>query len=207
MQEVDSTGLVAASNTSFARAEIADTSNDGFDNPGSIRTIRVRANVKGPAQDLLENIELSSSPPRDQSELIALIGGGFVTALESTVDSLSGGGDGFEGLINLVGGALLTNIQDLIGNTLSVSEFRLFPVTAASRSGVDSDDEASGLDIAAEVGVDITEDASATILKIITDNSNPEFGLNYRLTDSLTLRANTNLDDINQVLLEYELRF
>lgn len=207
VQEVDSTGLVAASNTSFARAEIADTSNNGFDNPGSIRTIRVRANVKGPAQDILENIELSSSPPRDQSELIALIGGGFVTALESTVDSLSGGGDGFEGLINLVGGALLTNIQDLIGNTLSVSEFRLFPVTAASRNSVDSNDEASGLDIATEVGVDITEDASATILKIITDNSNPEFGLNYRLTDSLTLRANTNLDDINQVLLEYELRF
>ncbi|MEO1685728.1 MAG: translocation/assembly module TamB domain-containing protein [Cyanobacteria bacterium J06631_12] len=202
--EVDSSGLLTA--TPFARSEIVDTSNIGFDNPGSLRTIRVRANVQGPANAIFENLELSSSPPRSQAELVGLIGGGFVTALESTVGSLSGGGDSFEGLINLVSGALLNNVQDLIGSTLSLSEFRLFPVTAASRALTEEDNE-TGLDIAAEVGFDVTEDASATVLKILTDDTNPEFGLNYRLTDSLTVRANTNLSDINQVLLEYEIRF
>ncbi|MEL6602081.1 MAG: translocation/assembly module TamB domain-containing protein [Cyanobacteria bacterium J06614_10] len=202
--EVDSSGLLTT--TPFARSEIVDTSNIGFDNPGSLRTIRVRANVEGPANAIFENLELSSSPARSQAELVGLIGGGFVTALESTVGSLSGGGDSFEGLINLVSGALLTNIQDLIGSTLSLSEFRLFPVTAASRAQTEEDSE-TGLDVAGEIGFDITEDASATVLKILTDDTNPEFGLNYRLTDSLTVRANTNLSDINQVLLEYEIRF
>ena len=203
--EVDSTGLLTNA-TPFARTDISDNSNNGFNNPGSLRTIRVRANVQGPAETIFEDLELSSSPPRSQSELLALIGGGFVTALESTVDSLSGGGDGFEGLINLVSGALLNNVQDVIGNTLSLSEFRLFPVTSASRAQSEEDNE-TGLDFAAEAGFDLTEDASASVLKILTDDTNPEFGLNYRLTDSLTVRANTNLNDINQVFLEYEIRF
>lgn len=192
--------------TPFAQADVADNSNTGFETTGSLRTIRVRANVVGPANAIFENLELTSSPPRSESELIALIGGGFVTALESTVGSLSGEGDDFTGLINLVGGALLNNIQDFVGSALSLSEFRLFPVTSASRARSE-ESNGTGLDIGAEAGFDLTEDLSLSIGKILTDNSNPEFGVNYRLTDSLTIRANTNIDDINQVLLEYELRF
>ncbi|MEL7144043.1 MAG: translocation/assembly module TamB domain-containing protein [Cyanobacteria bacterium J06573_11] len=187
--------------TPFAQAEVTDDSNIGFENTGSLRTIRVRANVVGPANALFENLELSSSPPRSESELIALIGGGFVTALESTVGSLSGGGDDFTGLLNLVGSALLNNVQDLVGNALSFSEFRLFPVTSASRARSE-ESSGTGFDIGAEAGFDVTEDVSLSIGKILTDNSNPEFGVNYRLTDSITIRANTNIDDINQVLLE-----
>ncbi|MEL7052433.1 MAG: translocation/assembly module TamB domain-containing protein, partial [Cyanobacteria bacterium J06588_5] len=203
--EVDNSGLIVS--TPFAQAEIADTSGTSFENTGSLRTIRVRADVEGPASALADNLELSSSPPRSQAELLTLVGGGFVTALESTVDSLSGGGDDFGGLINLVSGALLTNIQDFVGDALSLSEFRLFPVTAASRAQSEDTSDDNGLDIGAEVGFDVTEDASLSIIKILTDDTNPEFGVNYRLTDSLTIRTNTNLDDINQVLLEYELRF
>ncbi|MGB3671418.1 MAG: translocation/assembly module TamB domain-containing protein [Phormidesmis sp.] len=202
--EVNSSGTVAS--TPFAQAEIADNSDTGFETVGSLRTIRVRADVEGPANAIFENLTLSSSPPRSQSELIALIGGGFVTALESTVDSLGGGGDDFGGLLNLVGGALLNSLQDFVGDTLSLSEFRLFPVTSASRA-LSEQSSGTGFDIGAEIGFDVTEDASLSIGKILTDNSNPEFGANYRLTDSLTVRTNTNLDDINQVLLEYEIRF
>lgn len=199
-------GTIPLANTPYASAEVADTSNDGFENPGSLRTIRVRADVNGPANAIFDNLELSSSPPRSEAELIGLIGGGFVTALESTVGSLSGNGDSFEGLINLVSGTILTSVQDLVGNTLSLSEFRLFPVTAASRSRPGEDRE-SGLDIGAEIGFDVSNATSLSISKILTDSTNPEFSANYRLTDSLTVRGTTNLDDINQVLLEYELRF
>ncbi len=202
--EVDNPGSVAS--TPFAQSEVADNSDIGFENAGSLRTIRVRADVEGPANAIFENLELSSSPPRSQSELIALIGGGFVTALESTVDSLGGGGDDFGGLINLVGGAVLNSVQDFVGDALSLSEFRLFPVTSASRARSE-ESSGTGLDVGAEIGFDVTEDASLSITKILTDSSNPEFGANYRLTDSLTVRTNTNLDDINQVLLEYEVRF
>ncbi|MEL6937785.1 MAG: translocation/assembly module TamB domain-containing protein [Cyanobacteria bacterium J06598_1] len=202
--EVNSAGPVAS--TPFIEAEIADESDLGFENTSSLRTIRVRANVVGPANAIFENLELSSSPPRSESELIALIGGGFVSALESTVGSLSGGGDDFSGLINLVGGALLDNVQDFVGDALSLSEFRLFPVTSATRARSE-ESRGTGLDIGAEAGFDLTEDASLSIGKILTDSSNPEFGVNYRLTPSLTIRSNTNLNDINQVLLEYEIRF
>lgn len=194
--------------TPFDNGEVADTAGIGFENTGSLRTIRVRADVVGPANTLFENLELSSSPSRSEDELITLIGGGFITALESTVGSLSGGnsGDGFSGLINLVGGALLNNVQDVIGNALSVSELRLFPVTAASRSSVEENDD-NGIDFGAEIGFDVTDDTTFSILKVLTDSTNPEFGINYRLTDDFTVRGTTNFDEVNQVLLEYELRF
>lgn len=202
--EVNTSAALAT--TPFVSAEVADNSNIGFDNPGSLRTIRVRATVNGPADAIFENLELSSSPPRDENQLIALIGGGFVTALESTVGSLSGSGDSFEGLLNLVSGTILTSVQDFVGNTLSLSEFNLFPVTSASRTQSEEDND-TGLDVAASVGFDVTEDASLSVAKILTDSSNPEFSAGYRLTDALTVRGTTNFDDINQVLLEYELRF
>ncbi len=202
--EVDSAGPVAS--TPFIQADIVDNSDIGFENTGSLRTIRVRADVQGPANAIFENLELTSSPPRSQNELVGLIGGGFITALESTVGSLSGNGDDFGGLINLVSSTLLTSVQDFVGEALSLSEFRLFPVTTASRAS-SGNNTGTGLDIGAEVGFDVTEDATLSIIKVLTDSTNPEFGINYRLTDSLSIRTNTNLDDINQVLLEYELRF
>jgi translocation and assembly module TamB len=193
-------------NTPFARSEIADDTNVGFESTGSLQTIRVQADVEGAANAIFENLELSSTPPRSQSELLALIGSGVVTALESTVGSLSGGGDSFSGLINLVGGALLDNVQDFVGSALNLREFRLFPVTAASRARSEEDAD-TGIDLGAEVGFDVTDDVSLSITKILTDSTNPEFGLNYRLSDSFTVRSNTNLDDINQVFLEYRIRF
>ncbi|MEM8504095.1 MAG: translocation/assembly module TamB domain-containing protein, partial [Cyanobacteria bacterium P01_D01_bin.1] len=192
--------------TPFARSEIADDTNVGFESTGSLQTIRVRADVEGSANAIFENLELSSTPPRSQSELLGLIGSGVVTALESTVGSLSGGGDSFSGLINLVGGALLDNVQDFVGSALNLSEFRLFPVTAASRARSEEGAD-TGIDLGAEVGFDVTDDVSVSITKILTDSTNPEFGLNYRLSNSFTVRSNTNLDDINQVFLEYRIRF
>ncbi|MGB3789102.1 MAG: translocation/assembly module TamB domain-containing protein [Phormidesmis sp.] len=192
--------------TPFARSEIADDTNYGFESTGSLQTIRVRADVEGPANRIFENLELSSTPPRSQSELLGLIGSGVVTALESTIGSLSGSGDSFSGLINLVGGALLNNVQDFVGSALNLSEFRLFPVTAASRTGA-AEDRGTGLDIGAEAGFDVTDNVSLSVTKILTDSTNPEFGVNYRLSDSFTVRSNTNLDDINQVFLEYRIRF
>ena len=190
----------------YARSEIVDSTTLGFEGTGSLRTIRVQADVEGPANAIFENLELSSTPSRSQTELLGLIGSGVVTALESTIGSLSGGGDSFSGLINLVGGALLNNVQDFVGGALNLREFRLFPVTAASRT-LSEEDNDTGIDLAAEVGFEVTDNLSLSISKILTDSTNPEFGINYRLSDSFTVRSNTNLDDINQVFLEYRIRF
>jgi translocation and assembly module TamB len=198
--EVESTGFIDA-NTSFANAERADTSNNGFSTPGSLRTIRIRADVVDtPASDVLDNIQLSSSPPRSEAELVSLIGGGSIAALER--------GNNFEGLVNILGGGLLTRLQDIVGNTLSLSEFNLFPVTSAnnSNSGEGSDDGLN-IDVGASIGYDVTDATSVSLSKILTNGTNPEVGVSYRLTDALTVRGATNFDEINQILLEYELRF
>jgi translocation and assembly module TamB len=187
--------------TAFANSEVTDTSIDPFRNTtGSLRTVRIEARVNGPASQIFDNLELTSSPSRSETEIIGLLGGGFISALES------GGQGDFSGLLNVVSSALLLRIQDFVGRTLNLSEFRLFPVTSASRFSNDRN-TGSTLDLGGEVGFDISNDFTVSILKILTDSTPPEFNLRYRLTDEFTIRTTTNLDDINQVLLEFETRF
>ena len=197
---VDSPGPVES--TPFLSAEVADTTNNGFPVSGSLRTLRVSADVNGPANAIFDHLTLSSSPARSQSELVGLIGGGFVTAVESAVN----GGNPLQGAISLFSSPVLTRIQDLVGNTLNLNDFRLFPVTSASRLGTEKKG-GTGFDIAAEAGFGLTNSTTVSVGKILTSPSNPEFGVNYRLSNNFSVSGRTNLDDINQVFLEYDIRF
>ncbi|MEM8611723.1 MAG: translocation/assembly module TamB domain-containing protein, partial [Cyanobacteria bacterium P01_H01_bin.105] len=191
--------------TAFARSEITDPSIDTFQGTGGIETIRIRAVYQGTASNLLESlflsdisdtvIQLSSSPPRSRQEIINLLSGSYIAALQSG-----------QGVINFFGGALLNTLQEFISSTLNLSEFRLFPVTGASRFSSD-ENSGSGLDIATEVGFDVTDNITLSLVKILTDSTPTEFNLRYRLTDEFTIRGTTNFDDRNRVLLEFETRF
>ncbi|MEL7504112.1 MAG: translocation/assembly module TamB domain-containing protein [Cyanobacteria bacterium J06554_6] len=192
--------LTPTTATAFASSEVADTGTDPFSSLGSLQTVRIRASIDGPASQIFQNLTLSSSPPRTQSEIIGLIGGSFISALES------GGSGDLGGVVNFFGGALLNRFQDFVSSTLNLSEFRLFPVTSASRF---STDENSGntLDIGAEVGFDVTDDFTLSLLKILTDNTRVEYNLRYQLTDEFRIRAITDLEDDNRFFLEFETRF
>ncbi|MDX2244606.1 MAG: translocation/assembly module TamB domain-containing protein [Leptolyngbyaceae cyanobacterium bins.302] len=165
---------------------------------GSLRTVRVRAQVNGYASRLAESLELTSSPPRSEAEIIALIGGGYVDTL--------GRGDTLLGIANLAGSALLTNVQTAIGQALGLSEFRLFPTYTANNER-DSGDGTSTLGLAAEAAVDITPALSVSVLKILTNSEPAQFGLRYRINDNLLLRSSTNFSDDSRASVEYELRF
>ncbi|MEO0869064.1 MAG: translocation/assembly module TamB domain-containing protein, partial [Cyanobacteria bacterium J06642_11] len=201
--ETQQNNFVEAS--AFASSEVADASIDPLRGAGGIETIRIRADYQGTASSLLESlfvsdisdtvIELSSSPPRSRQEIINLLSGSYVAALQSG-----------EGVINFFGGALLTRLQDFISRTLNLSEFRLFPVTSASRFSSD-ENTGSGFDVATEIGVDLTNNITLSLLEILTDSTPTEFNLRYRLTDEFTLRGTTNFDDRNRVLLEFGTRF
>ncbi|MDX2228056.1 MAG: translocation/assembly module TamB domain-containing protein [Leptolyngbyaceae cyanobacterium bins.349] len=165
---------------------------------GSLQTVRVRAEVRGPASLLSENLELTSSPPRSESEIVALIGGGYIDTL--------GRGDTLLGLANLAGSAVLNNVLTGVGRALGLSEFRIFP-TYSSGNDRDSSKTTSTLGLAVEGALDITPSLSVGAVKILTSNEPAQFGLRYRVNSNLLLRGSTNFSGDDRASLEYELRF
>jgi translocation and assembly module TamB len=166
-------------------------------NLGSLQSIRIQARIDdAPASQLADNLELTSSPARSEEEIVSLLGGGFVATLGQGTDSTLG-------LANLAGSALLTNIQGVIGNTLGLSEFRLFPTLTPS-------DEARGestLGLAAEAGIDITRNLSVSVLRILTADQPTQFGLRYRVNDKVRVRSFTDFTRDSGAIVEYETRF
>ncbi|MBD2770799.1 translocation/assembly module TamB domain-containing protein [Iningainema tapete] len=186
-------------NTPLATSEINEQI---IANIEPVRTIRVEARVDGPASQLNNNLELRSSPSRSETEIVALLGGSFIETL--------GRGDSTLGLVNLAGSAL--NIQQTfskIGNSLGLSEFRLFPTLSYPTEGDEkgSSSSSSTLDLAAEIGVDISRNFSLSALKILTADNPPQFGVNYRFNPEFRLRTSTDLNDDTRAVVEYESRF
>lgn len=172
-------------------AEISDALELGF---VRAETVRIQAKVQGPASQLADNLELTSTPARSETEIVALLGGGFVETL--------GRGDSTLGLANLAGSALLGNVQNIIGDALGLTEFRLFPTIITNE-----EERSSTLGLAAEAGVDITRNFSVSVLKELTTNQPFDYSLRYRLNDDLLLRGATNFSGENRAVLEYERRF
>ncbi|MGB2924812.1 MAG: translocation/assembly module TamB domain-containing protein [Limnothrix sp.] len=175
-------------------AEIRDTSFDASQ-LGSIETIRVQATVRGRASKLNENLELTSSPPRSETQLVALLGG-------TIFDTIAGEGSSTLALANLAGSALLNSIQDTLGNALGLSELRLFPTVIT-----DDENRSSTLGLGAEIGINITPSLSFSALQILNSNESTQFGLRYRVNDEIFVRGSTNLQDDSRLTIEYDLRF
>jgi len=167
---------------------------------GGLQTVRVQASVNGPASQIFENLQLTSSPSRTETEIVSLIGGGFITTL--------GRGDSLLGIANLAGSALLTNIQTTIGNAIGLSEFRLFPTLTSEDTAEDSgNNEPSTLGLAAEAAVDITSNISVSVLKIVTNDDPFQFGVRYRINDRTLIRGSTDFSGDSRLQIEYEARF
>jgi len=159
---------------------------------GAQRTLRVQATVTGSASN--PTITLSSSPPRNQAELTALIGGGVLQ---------QAGTDPAAALANLAGGTVLNFIQDAIGDALNLAEFNLSPVTTAPSST-----SGSRLGLSAEAAIDISNSFSAAIQTIINDPAQgTNYAIRYRLDPTLLLRGNINSQGELGVSIEYETRF
>ncbi|MCT7949536.1 translocation/assembly module TamB domain-containing protein [Ancylothrix sp. C2] len=181
-----------------SRVPTSAFSNEIADNPitafGSSQTVRIQARVEGPASQLFNSLELTSSPGRSESEIVALLGGGFVNTL--------GRGDSSLALANLAGSALLSPIESALSRALGLTEFRLFPTV-----GTNDGRRTSTLGLAAEAGIDITQSLSASVLRILTDNQPTQFGLRYRLNEQTLLRGSTDFSGDSRATVEYELRF
>lgn len=159
-----------------------------------LQTVRVLAEVEGFASQLTDSIQLTSSPPRSQTEIVGLLGGGFVDTF--------GRGDATLGLANLAGSAFFGSFQGAIGEALGLSEFRLFPAPI-----INEQDRSTSLGLAAEASVDLTTDLSFSILKVVNTAQPAQYGIRYRLNEQTVLRGSTNFDDDNRAVIEFEQRF
>jgi translocation and assembly module TamB len=178
-------------------AEIADVPKTDV---GELQTVRIEAKVNGPASKLTENIELTSSPSRSESEIVGLLGGRFIDSIENVDTTL--------GLANLAGSALLGNIQNIIGNALGLSEFRLFPTNVNEEFTTDSGTKtSSNFGLGAEVGVDIGRQFSFSLLKVVNTPQPFQYGIRYRLNDEILFRGSTDLSGDSKATVQYNLRF
>jgi translocation and assembly module TamB len=173
--------------------EIEDLPASSF---GTLETVRISAEVRGLSSQITNKIELTSSPPRSQTEILALLGGSFVNTL--------GRGDSTIGLANLAGSALFGSLNSQFNNAFPIGELRLFPTQI-----IDEDRERERIDgLAGEVAIDLTDNFSFSVLKILNVGAIPaQFGFRYRLDDNFILRGSTNFEDESRGVLEYELRF
>ena len=184
--------------TSTLSSEIND-SNITASAYGSLQTVRIQAQVQGPASQLSNNLRLTSSPARSETEIVSLLGAGFVNTL--------GRGDTALSIANLAGSALLSNIQGVIGNALGLSEFRLFPTVTRPDRARDSSGGSSALGLGAEAAIDITPSISLSALRILTSSQPTQFGLRYRLNDQFLLRGSSDFSGDSRAVVEYETRF
>ena len=162
---------------------------------GTLETIRISAKVKGPASQITNRIELSSSPPRSRAEIAALLGGGFVETLS--------GSNGTSGLATLAGSALFGSLNAEFNNIFPIGELRLFPTPIIEEN---RDDNRDGL--AGEIAFDLIDDLSFSVLKVLNTDIPAQFGFRYRLDDNFVLRGSSNFqEDGTRGSLEYELRF
>ncbi|MEH2009705.1 translocation/assembly module TamB domain-containing protein [Nostoc sp.] len=187
-------------------AKVLDvTQNNDFSRVNStglsaLESVRVEATINSLASKLNENLELTSSPSRSQTEIVALLGGGFVDT--------QGRGDSTLGLINIAGSAVFNNFQSAfnqIGSTFGLSELRIFPTVISDNP--EAGRSTSTLELAAEAGVDISSKISVSSIKILTTNDPFQWGVNYRINDEFRVRASTNLSDDSRGVVEYQTRF
>ncbi|MEQ8754111.1 MAG: translocation/assembly module TamB domain-containing protein [Coleofasciculus sp. G1-WW12-02] len=177
--------------TTAQTAEIADVPEFEL---GTVQTVRVVAQVEGPASRLEDQLELTSTPARSEAEIVALLGGGFVDTL--------GRGDSTLGLANLAGSAVLGPVGNFIADTLPLSEFRLFPTIIPN-----DEQRSSSLGFAAEAGIDITQSFSVSVLKELTTGEPFQYNLRYRVNDDVLLRGGTDFSEDSWAIIEYRRRF
>lgn len=154
---------------------------------GAVETVRIEARVRGRASRLFENLELTSSPSRTQTEIYSLIGGGALGTFGQQDTSLV-----------VASSALLTQVQSIIGQALGYRDFRLFPAL---------DPRTSALGLGAEAGFNLTEDLAVSVLTILDRDDSTRFSVRYRINDNWLIRGSTNFDEDNRAVVEYQLRF
>jgi translocation and assembly module TamB len=184
------TSRLPSINSSNERIDI-DRRNLFSTNFGAVQTVQVNAEVNGAASQASSLISLTSTPNRSQDEIFLLLGNGLgrISPDES-------------GLLNFAGSTAITYVQDIVSDLLGLSDFRIYPALTRTEQST-----ASTLGVAAEIGLDLNKNVSASVFKILTSGESPQYSIRYRIDDRLLLRGSSNFSNESRAILEYENRF
>ncbi|PSN19417.1 hypothetical protein C7271_07420 [filamentous cyanobacterium CCP5] len=181
---------VPESANGFASAEVTD--NTDLAAIGQVEYLEVDAVAYGPLSEVEDSLALTSDPPRDQSELLALMGSGLAGGITgASVTSLTG----------FIGSGTLATIGNDIASAVGLRSFSVFPTTDTAT------DSSAGIGIGVEASFDIGRSIGVNLLEVLNNGNPPQVGLEYRLSRELRLRGSTNLSGDNEVRLEYRTRF
>ena len=173
----------------FANAEVNAST---IDTAGDVQFISVRAIAQGPASDIADNLTLTSRPPREEGELLALLGGSTVTGIATASLTQIGG--------FLGSGGALTTFGDRVADAIGLQSFRVFPTTDTG------DDSSVGIGIGVEASAAIGDRFNINVLEILNSTNPPQLGVIYRISDDLNVRGASNLDDTD-FEIEYRIKF
>ncbi len=178
--------------------------------PGSfdqLNLVKVVVKVSGPADQLADSLQLSSSPPMSKERLLGLIG----------ANSLAGLSDGNAGaaLATVLGQTLLSplvsSLSDVMGQRVS---FALYPtyVVPASQTQTEGSSGSqripSQLVLGSEIGVDLSERFNVSVLAAPNRSDiPPQMTLRYQASDRLGLQGSFDSQGRWQTQLQLFYRF
>ena len=195
------------------RSSIYDWNTSGSFNNSSLtpnsfdqlQLVRVRLEVTGPADQLMDNIRLSSTPPLPEDRLLALIGGNSLVGLA--------GGNAGAAVATVVGQSLLSplvgSLTELLGQRLT---FAIYPAYVLP-TNYDAESNRSGqvpsqLVPVTDIGLDVSERFNASVLAAPNRSDiPPQLTLGYQAKPWLGLQTSIDAESRWQTQMQVFFRF
>lgn len=167
----------------------------------AVQSVKIKATVDGRVSELLKDfgkvVTLSSRPNRSDGQIIALLGGGIDKSLQE--------GQATQALVNIGSSAAFSPVQQALNDALGHrASFRAFPVLLPNQN----QNRSSVLAFGVELGYDITDRVSASVLQLLTGVDEPTLvNLSYDINDQLRARTSVSSDGEAVGVVEYRIRF
>ena len=170
-----------------------------------LRLVKVRLEASGPADRLMDNIRLTSTPPLPQERLVALIGGNSLVGLL--------GANASAALATVLGQSLLNpvvaGLSDAFGQRLSFALYPTYFVQADVAPGsATSRQLPSKLVLGSEIGLDLNERFNFSVLAAPNRSDiPPQLNLRYQASDRIGIQGSVDTEGRWQSQLQLFLRF
>ena len=170
-----------------------------------LRLVKVRLAASGPADRLMDNIRLTSTPPLPQERLVALIGGNSLVGLL--------GANASAALATVLGQSLLNpvvgGLSDAFGQRLSFALYPTYFVQADVAPGSGTSRQLpSKLVLGSEIGLDLNERFNFSVLAAPNRSDiPPQLNLRYQASDRIGVQGSIDTEGRWQSQLQLFLRF